>query len=221
MDTNFWDEALVKNFMSFIRIFFTKGNHMPLFSFKLCMVACGLAAASQGFAHIDLDSAGTHKSRYGRNFIKQGPCGKTNGERGSNIYTYRPNEKVTIALDEFIPHPGYFRISFAQESDAEFVNPRTVDPINRECMNDPADKCGAPDFFNNPGVLADNLSPHTRGFPKQYSWEVTMPDVECENCTLQVIQVMTDGFPIHAPYDPSYTVDDVYYQCIDIKLKRD
>jgi Lytic polysaccharide mono-oxygenase, cellulose-degrading len=190
---------------------------MFLSSSRIIVVALGMCFGLQAFGHIDLDSAPTHKSRYGRNFIKQGPCGKADGERGTNVYTYKPGEKIQIAVDEFIPHPGYFRVSFAKDSDAEFVNPRTVAPINRECMNDPADKCGAADFFNNPGVLADNLDPHKRGFPRTYTWDVTLPDVECENCTLQV---MTDAFPIHAPYDPSYDSDDVYYQCIDIRLQR-
>lgn len=193
---------------------------MNLSSAHVLFVIMGMDFSIQAFGHIDLDSASTHKSRYGRNFIKQGPCGKANGERGTNVYTYKPGEKIQIAVDEFIPHPGYFRVSFAKESDAEFVNPQTVAPINRACMNDPADKCGAADFFNNPGVLADNLDPHKRGFPRTYTWDVTLPEVECENCTLQVIQVMTDAFPIHAPYDPAYDSDDVYYQCIDIRLQR-
>ena len=177
--------------------------------------------SSVAFAHLDLDSAGTHKSRYGRSEIKQGPCGREGGEKGTNVYTYEPGQTIKIAVDEFVPHPGYFRVAFAKDSDDEFVTPRTVAPFNRACMSDPADKCGASDFFNSPGVLADNLDPHKRGFPgKRYAWDVKLPDVECDSCTLQVMQVMTDIYPIHAPYDPSYASDDVYYQCIDIVLKK-
>jgi hypothetical protein len=181
----------------------------------------GLSTSQFASAHIDLDSAGTHKSRYGRSEIKKGPCGRTDGAKGTNIYNYEPGQTIKIAVDEFVPHPGYFRVAFAKDSDSEFVTPRTIDPINRKCMDDPADKCGKPDFFNTPGVLADNLDPHKRGWPgKRYTWDVKLPDVECDNCTLQVIQVMTDGYPIHAPYDPSYESEDVYYQCIDIVLKK-
>jgi len=87
-------------------------------------------------------------------------------------------------------------------------------------MDDPRDKCGASDFYNNETVLLDNLDPHVRGPKKTYTWQVKLPEVTCDNCTLQVLQVMTDAFPIHAPYDPSYTGDDLYYQCIDLVLKE-
>lgn len=173
------------------------------------------------FAHIGLDGAGTHLSRYGNSEIKTGPCGRAGGTRGDNIYTYRPGEVIEIKMKEYIPHPGYFRISFDNDGDDDFVNPQSVDPINRSCLDDPADRCGEPDFFNNETVLLDNLDPHKRGFPKTYSWKVTLPDIECDNCTLQILQVMTDGYPIHAPYDPSMTSDDLYYQCIDLVLKKE
>jgi hypothetical protein len=190
------------------------------FSASIAMMLSA-SIAPHAFAHFDLDSAGTHKSRYGRSEIKQGPCGRKDGLKGSTVYTYEPGQTIKISVDEFIPHPGYFRVSFAKDSDTEFVNPQTIDPINRKCMNDPRDKCGKSDFFNNPGVLGDNLSPHKRGFPgTRYSWDIKLPEVECDNCTLQVIQVMTDAFPIHAPYDPSYESEDIYYQCIDIKLEK-
>ncbi len=175
--------------------------------------------SAAAFAHIDLDSAGSHKSRYGRSQIKKGPCGRTGGTRGTNVYTYAPGEKITIKLDEFVPHPGYFRIAFDEDGDDDFLNPQTVAPINRACMDDSRDHCGAPDFYNNKTVLLDNLDPHLRGPRRGYAWDVTLPNVECNNCTIQVIQVMTDAFPIHAPYDPAYTSEDVYYQCIDVVLK--
>lgn len=176
--------------------------------------------ASAGYAHIDLDSAGTHLSRYGGSDIKEGPCGQKDGKRAANIYTYQQGETIRVSINEYIPHPGYFRIAFDDNGDDDFLNPQTVAPINRECMSDPADRCGNPDFYNNKTVLMDNLNPHKRGLPRKYSWDVKLPDVECQNCTLQIIQIMTDGYPIHAPYDPAYTSDDVYYQCIDLILKK-
>jgi hypothetical protein len=180
-----------------------------------------LCVGSSAFAHFDLDKAGTLKSRYGRKEIKKGPCGRLNGERSANVFTFEPGATITVAIDEFIPHPGYFRIAFDENGDDDFVNPQTILPINRECMNDPRDKCGAADFYNTPNVLMDNLDPHKFTMPgKRYSWDVKLPDVECGNCTLQVLQVMTDPFPIHAPYDPSYTGDDLYYQCVDLVLKK-
>ena len=42
---------------------------------------------------------------------------------------------------------------------------------------------------------------------------VTLPDIECDGCTLQLIQVMTDK----PPFDGA---DDFYYQCADLRLSR-
>ncbi len=180
-----------------------------------------LLLTESSFAHFDMDKTGTLKSRYGRKEIKEGPCGRANGTRGTNVFTFEPGATVKVSIDEFVPHPGYFRIAFDNDGDDDFVNPQTVLPLNRECLTDPADKCGATDFYNNASVLMDNLEPHARGLPnKRYTWDVKLPEVECDNCTLQVIQVMTDIYPIHAPYDPAYTSEDVYYQCVDMVLKK-
>jgi hypothetical protein len=48
----------------------------------------------------------------------------------------------------------------------------------------------------------------------QSSVTVTLPDVECERCTLQVIQVMDDKPPYMVPGN------DIYYQCADLVLRR-
>lgn len=41
-----------------------------------------------------------------------------------------------------------------------------------------------------------------------------LPDVECDNCTLQAIQVMYDKPPYVTPGN------DLYYQCADLVLRR-
>jgi len=177
-------------------------------------------------AHISLEAGGTHNSRYGDGLIKDGPCGKAGGTRGTNIYTYAPGQKITVKLRETIPHPSYFRFAFDNDGDDAFIEPASILPIdpNRKCPTGPGDHCGASDFYNSPAVLPnmDNLNPHlTAALNAAYSWEVTLPDVECTNCTLQVIQVMQDDGP-HGPYDPTpgVGIEDIYHQCIDIVLKR-
>ena len=78
---------------------------------------------------------------------------------------------------------------------------KPIDPA-RPCPFNPADKCGESDFYNNASVLPnmDNLEPHLAGETKgTYSFEVKLPDVGCENCTLQLIQVMEDT--IHGAYN--------------------
>jgi hypothetical protein len=186
-----------------------------------------MSLALPALAHISLEEAGTHKSRYGDAELKSGPCGKAGGvARGTNIYTYAPGQKITVSLIETITHPSYFRFAFDNDGDDAFIEPASILPIdpNRKCPDGPGDHCGMSDFYNSPAVLPnmDNLNPHiTAAAAMRYTWEVTLPDVECNSCTLQVIQVMQDDLA-HGPYDPTpgVGVEDIYHQCIDIVLKR-
>jgi len=185
-----------------------------------------LAIVEPAAAHISLEGAGTHKSRYGDVELKAGPCGKAGGTRGTNVYTYAPGQKITVSVLETIPHPGYFRFAFDDDGDDAFIEPASIKPIdpNRRCPNGPTDRCGASDFYNSPAVLPgmDNLNPHLTAAPgTKYTWEVLLPDVECNSCTLQLIQIMEDDLT-HGPYDPTpgVGVADIYHQCIDIVLKR-
>jgi hypothetical protein len=193
-----------------------------------CLAALGLLlSASVARAHISLEQGGTHKSRYGDGEIKDGPCGRENGTRGEHVYTYEPGQTITISAVEFIPHPGYFRIAFDSDGDDDFVDPRSIDPVDpkRPCPVNADDKCGESDFYNNDAVLMDNLNPHLAQGEKTWTWQVKLPDIECDNCTLQLVQVMEDN-GAHGPYNPKATsketfyIEDVYHQCIDIVLKR-
>jgi hypothetical protein len=199
-----------------------------------CLGFLFLATSSSARAHISLEQAGTHKSRYGDDEIKDGPCGRANGKRGTNVYEYKPGETITIKVKEFIAHPGYFRIAFDQDGDDGFIEPRSIKPVDpaRGCLKDGVDKCGlteeSQDFYNSDEVLMDNLDPHVASVlspSKVYTWKVKLPDVECDNCTLQIIQVMEDT--IHGPYSPKGAspetayVEDIYHTCIDVKLKAD
>jgi hypothetical protein len=185
-----------------------------------------LVAAGTARAHISIEQGGTHLSRYGDTELKAGPCGVANGKRGTHIYTYEPGQTITLSLVEYIAHPGYFRIAFDADGDDDFKEPASILPVdpNRACPDDPGDHCGQSDFYNNAAVLPgmDNLNPHvpSGGQPK-YTWQVKLPNVECTNCTLQVIQVMEDD-AAHGPYDPTpgVGVEDIYHQCIDLVLKK-
>lgn len=68
-----------------------------------------------------------------------------------------------------------------------------------------------------PTVMKD-LIPDVQGsFPaggRPYSFDITLPNIECSNCTLQVTQLMTDK----PPYTTDALSNDIYYQCADITL---
>jgi len=188
------------------------------------LLAVSLLAPSLAWAHISLEQGGTHLSRYGDASLKEGPCGVAGGKRGTHIYTYQPGATITVSLVEYIPHPSYFRFAFDDDGDDAFKEPASIKPIDpkRPCPVDSGDHCGASDFFNTPAVLMDNLSPHLAAdaLPKN-TFQVKLPNIECANCTLQVIQVMEDN-EFHGDYDPTpgVGIEDIYHQCIDLVLTK-
>jgi hypothetical protein len=185
-----------------------------------------VAFAASASAHISVERAGIHKSRYGEGQLKDAPCGLKDGTRGENIYTYEAGQTIDVKLAETIAHPGYFRIAFDEDGDDDFIEPASIKPVDpaRPCPFNAADKCGDSDFDNSPAVLMDNLNPHLPGEDGPgYAWQVKLPDVECDNCTLQVMQVMEDiihGAYNPVPGDPADTpyIADNYHQCIDLVL---
>jgi hypothetical protein len=149
--------------------------------------------STTAFAHIRLDSPRSRTDD--RDDIKDGPCGP---EAGSTRDETRVTEilagsTIKVEWTEVINHPSHFRIAFDDDGQDSFV-----------------DKTGPTDIVDPPvlpvlldGILDDNSMPNGT-----FSAEVTLPDIECDNCTLQLIQYMTDR-------------NEPYYQCADLKLYKE
>ncbi len=153
------------------------------------VVAVTLALlAGTAHAHLDLLSP-TPRTK----MLKQGPCGAgPNDPRGPTVATYKPGEKIMLTWNEYVDHPGHFRVAFDSDGQDIFVDPKGFDDVS-----------------GGPGVLVDGIADKNGG---DYMFEVTLPNIECDNCVLQVIQVMTDK----PPYGDG---NDMYYQCADIALE--
>jgi MYXO-CTERM domain-containing protein len=133
--------------------------------------------------------------------LKAGPCGAAGSVRGTNVTTYRPGQTITVKWNETIEHPGHYRVSFDPDGQDFSVPP----DFNTD--TGPADPLVIKDLIPDVGgVLPQGGRP--------YSFDVTLPDMECTNCTLQVIQMMTDK----PPYGDG---NDIYFQCADITLAND
>src|ERR1700712_3804106 len=196
---------------------------------KLIGVAVMMAFAGAMPAKAHIIMVGDIVSRGGDQ--KLSPC---DGAKGAGpVYTFQPGATITLQLMEPIAHPSYFRISFDNDGDDGFVEPASIKPIDpmRACPFDADDHCGASDYCNvvsssgGATVLWDNLNPHLPADAKAMKWNVKLPDIECENCTIQVIQVMEDT--VHGAYCPQgscpnakNSLEDIYHRCIDIKLER-
>ncbi|MCW5808206.1 MAG: lytic polysaccharide monooxygenase, partial [Deltaproteobacteria bacterium] len=120
---------------------------------------------------------------------KAGPCGSTGSTRGATVTTFTPGQKITVEWDETVDHPGHYRIAFDDDGNDVFVNP-----------NNPND--------NFPSTLVEPIADKTGG---HYTQEVTLPNITCDNCTLQLMQIMTTQVPYNS----------FYYQCADITLAGD
>jgi hypothetical protein len=190
-----------------------------------CAIGASWLAALPVHAHISMK--GALQSRGGDQ--KSVPC---DGPRGTTVYTFAPGATITLAVNEDIPHPSYFRISFDNDGQ-DFEDPISIKPVDptRACPFNADDQCGKPDYCSTARadkgvtVLWDDLDPHLQAMAKGGSWNFKLPDIECDNCTLQVIQVMEDT--VHGAYCPTdscknaaASLEDVYHRCIDIKLVK-
>lgn len=161
---------------------------------RACVFLLAWSVAGTAAAHVHIVS---HQTRYRAFVIKDPPCGApaATSERGDVVHVFEPGETITLEYDEYIPHPGHFRVSFDVNGEDDFVSP-----------------AGPDDLYTNDAVLLDGIAPHDPAGPGGYrSVDVTLPDVECDNCTLQFVQIMTD----RVPYDP---VTSLYYNCLDVVL---
>ncbi len=132
---------------------------------------------------------------------KDGPCGEEGGTRSQNVCEFQPGATITVEWDETIEHPGHFRVSFDEDGVDGLIDPADYD-----------------DFDNSPAVLEDAIPDRDvdEDGNSRYSIQIMLPDVECDNCTLQLIQVMSDK----PPWGPEGG-NDIYYQCADLVLSRD
>jgi len=164
---------------------------------KRTIVAASLllpAAASAHIALVDPAPRGTA--------LKQAPCGAgPSSLRGTPDAPIAPGSTITVSWLETVDHPSHYRISFDPDGQHFTVPPDTT--------SDTA--------ATDPLVLLD-LIPDVQGnFPaggRPYQQQVTLPNIACDTCTLQVIQLMTDK----PPYTTDAASNDIYYQCADLVL---
>jgi hypothetical protein len=167
----------------------------------LLVLGAALVVAPPARAHLGLIYP---PSRYGQDILKVGPCGLGGGSRSSNVTVLEPGATIDVLWDEYVDHPGHFRIAFDDDGDDDFVDPPCLSGCN---TLDPDIE-----IYSNDTVLLDDIADTPRG--GESGARVTLPDIECDNCTLQVIQVMYDKPPYVIPGN------DIYYQCVDLVLRR-
>jgi hypothetical protein len=135
------------------------------------------------------------------------PCGE--GIPSGIVTKAQGGHPFTIRLLEFIPHPGHYRIALSVNSRTEI--PKDADAVvnNGQSVSAPID--GSPKI----PVLMDGVFVHTTT-PRNTEWkiDVTLPNLTCDKCTLQVTQFMAQhglnpggGFYYHHCADLQITAD--------------
>jgi hypothetical protein len=135
------------------------------------------------------------------------PCGE--GTPSGIVTKAQGGHPLTIRLQEFVPHPGHYRIALS-------VNSRTELPKDPEVVTkDGRSVSAAIDSNFKIPVLMDGAFVHTTT-PRDTVWkmDVTLPNLNCEKCTLQVIEFMAEhGFNQGGGY--------FYHHCADLQIAAD
>ena len=146
---------------------------------------------------------------------KAGPCGGTNTDYGKPSFVVSKavgGSKLHIKIQETIYHPGHYRVALAVNSPLEL-------PVDAEVQTTATEKGprSVSATIMNPvkmPVLADGLFVHTAAATSPWETDVTLPNITCKKCTLQVAQFMAD----HALNNPGgYS----YHHCAEVAITAD
>jgi hypothetical protein len=177
-------------------------------------VACAALAAgfellsSTASAHIELQLPLNRYSDPKQGDNKSCPCGAGTTNRRCNkpdelsdpdrsedrVSTFAPGDTITVRFDEYVGHSGRFRIAFDPDG-------ASLDHFNQNILLDEPDPVGKTGNMGQGSI---------------WEFQVTLPDMECENCSLQLIQAM-DGNMVDPVLDPVQR-PSTYFQCADIRL---
>lgn len=145
------------------------------------LILCLFLSSQYLWAHARLLPGGNTPPRTNDTGLKSGPCG--NKAKGTPVAVFNSGQTITLQWEETINHPGYFEFSLSTDNDQSFELLLTV-----------------PDEQNNRNDL-----------PHRYQAELQLPaGLTCTNCTLQMIQQMTEN-----PSNPR-----PYFSCADIEIRN-
>ncbi len=150
---------------------------------------CLLLVASPAHAHFLLLSPESYAEQ---NLLgdpqKNPPCGQFDTIEGPTgvVTTYEEGSTISVTINETIYHPGHYRVAIAASPE---LLPDTP-PVTAGST-----PCGSTVITENPTlpVLADGMLLHDSPVSGDRTFDVELPEgFTCNNCTLQVVQFMSD-----------------------------
>ena len=143
------------------------------------------------------------------------PCGPTSA---SGVVTpMTGGSEMNLDLSETVLHAGYYRVALATSRET-----LPEDPLVTTTTGDPTTGNSVSAAMMNPvvaPVLADDLFDHTSGTtPIHFQTTVKLPNINCDKCTLQVIEFMA-GHGYNGPVGQGGGF--FYHHCADLKITAD
>ena len=145
---------------------------------------------------------------------KLAPCGGTSSNPGTPtgaVTEARGGDTIPLKIQETIFHPGHYRVALAVKDLAEL--PADPETVTRDTPQGPWSVSAKIDPDPKPPVLADGLFVHTeKPAPGSfYETNIRLPNINCDACTLQVIQWMAEhGYNKDGGYS--------YHHCATLKI---
>lgn len=152
---------------------------------------------------------------------KMGPCGGVSASAKGAANMGTPTNAVTkvtggqklhIKVQETVYHPGHYRIALAVNSREEL--PADPEAVTRESAKGPQSVSAHIMNPVKPPVLADGLWVHNTRPADPWETDITLPNINCAKCTLQIIQFM-------AEHGRNRDGDFSYHHCADLQITAD
>ena len=153
---------------------------------------------------------------------KVAPCGgvSANPGRGTPANPGVPSGAVTdikggssfhVLLSETVFHPGHYRVALAKSAANLPPDPKVT---TRDSDRGPWSVSAEIQSPALPPLLADGLFAHTERPTGLVEADITIPNVNCRNCVLQVIQFMAD-------HGKNPDGDFSYHHCATVNITAD
>ena len=165
----------------------------------------GLAGAQSVYAHFTLRSPASWLVEDDKGDPqKLAPCGGTLQSPGvptGAVTDVKGGQTLKVVVQETVFHPGHYRIALARRRNLLPADPEVT---MHDTERGPRSLAAKIETKPQPPLLADGLWAHTEKPTANWETEVTIPNITCEGCQLQVIEFMAEhpgvregGFSYH------------------------
>lgn len=186
------------------------------------VILVSLTAGADGHFVLVYPAASLLQNRLG-DPQKIGPCGgvSANPGRGTSanpgvasgaVTDLKGGTMLNLHVQETIFHPGHYRVALART-----MAQLPPDPVATTQQTERGVRSASAPIQNPPvaPVLVDGLFAHTERSTQNFEAEVPIPNLDCKNCVLQVIEFMADH--------PGIAVDGGfnYHHCAIVNIAAD